>query len=248
MIQEILEHEGYAVVNVSNGTAALQEIEKRYFDLVLLDLQLPDMSGYEVVRKIRDNESKRNLGEGQSLPIIALTGFASDVEKQKCLHTGMNDFLAKPFNVNQLVSITLKYLSEISNNTTHGTGVVACKVPDSPYFKGNIFDEREALSRADGNRELLTDRIDNFLKRAVRTVGILKNSAESDVYSDRIENDVQELKKMAIEIGAVNFADELFFLLMAARKNNRFEISYINKISSEYDIFITHKSVASWLI
>jgi len=247
VIQEILEHEGYSVVNVSNGTAALQEIENRYFDLVLLDLQLPDMSGYEVVRKIREKESKRNLGEGQSLPIIALTGFAGDVEKQKCLHAGMNDFLAKPFNVNQLVLITLKYIRDISNKKTHSAEVVECKMPATPCFKGIIFDEKEALSRADKNHDVITCRIDDFLKRAVSTIDILRNSVESDFHSNRIEQEVQELKGMAVEIGAVNFADELFSLLMQLRNNKQFDISLIDKLSLEYDNFINDKSVGSWL-
>ncbi len=247
VIQEILEHEGYAVVNVSNGTAALQEIEIRYFDLVLLDLQLPDMSGYEVVRKIRENESKRDPGERQSLPIIALTGFAGDVEKQKCLHAGMNDFLAKPFNVNQLVSITLKYIRDISNKKTHNAEVVECKMPATPYFKGIVFDEKEALSRADKNHDVIRFRIDDFLKRAISTIDILRNSVESDFYSNRIEQKVQELKGMAVEIGAVNFADELFCLLMQLRNKKRFDISIIDKISLEYDFFINDKSVRSWL-
>ena len=247
VIQKILEHEGYTVVIVSNGIAALREIDNRYFDLVLMDLQLPDMSGYEVVRKIRENESKMDSGIGPSLPIIALTGFAGDVERQKCLHAGMNDFLAKPFNVNQLVTITMKHICDKSNKKTHGSEVEAFKMPPASYFKGIIFDEKEAISRADGNREVITSRIDNFLKRAVSTVDILRNCVENDNYSNRIEQEVQELKKMAIEIGAINFADELFCLLKQARNNNRFDHSNIDKLSFEYNNFINDKSVGCWL-
>jgi len=248
VIQEILEQEGHAVVSVSNGMAALQEIENRCFDLVFLDLQLPDMSGYEVVSTIREKEIRQGTGKGQHLPIIALTGFASDGERRKCLHAGMDDFIAKPFNLNQLVSITLKYIRDISNKKKSGSETLVGAVPDAPCFKGAVFDENEALSRADGNREVLAGRIDAFLKRAVSTLELLRNSSGAGVFSNPIEHEVHELNRMAIEIGAVNFADELFCLLMQGRSDKRFESSHVDTIFFEYNNFKNDKSMKSLLI
>jgi signal transduction histidine kinase len=248
VIQEILEHEGYAVVIVSNGRAVLQEIENRCFDLVFLDLQLPDMSGYEVVSKIRENESKKCTEEGQHLPIIALTGFASDLERQKCLNAGMDDFIAKPFNLNQLVSITLKYIRDMSNRKSCRSEVIGGKGAGSPIFKGIIFDEEEALFKADGNREVIVGRIRYFLKRVVSTVEKLSNSvAAADGDYNIVEQDVHQLKDLAIEIGAINLADELLCLLMNIRKDKKLEQIHIDRLSSEHDFFIKEKKVVCLL-
>ena len=109
LFQEVLRNAGCVVVSTSDGMTALQEIESHCFDLVLLDLQLPDLDGYEVAYQIREREKDAPTGEGRHLPLIAMTGFASEGDKQRCLHAGMDDFLAKPFTVDQLLAKTREH-------------------------------------------------------------------------------------------------------------------------------------------
>lgn len=85
---------------VSSGEEALKLLSQKHFDLVLMDLLLPKMDGYEVVDKIRNNESKEILNP--SIPIIALTADAFVETRQKALETGMNDFVSKPFDYDNL--------------------------------------------------------------------------------------------------------------------------------------------------
>ncbi len=77
-----------------NGRIALEMLQKNHYDLVLMDIQMPEMDGHTACRKIRSElpESLRNI------PVIAMTAHATSQEKQKCYDAGMNDYISKPFN------------------------------------------------------------------------------------------------------------------------------------------------------
>lgn len=97
----ILEKIGYGVIDcVDNGEEALELLLHRRFDLVLMDCQLPGMDGYEITRRIRDQE-KQLLIENP-IPIIAMTANAMSGDRERCLEAGMNDYMAKPVVFNTL--------------------------------------------------------------------------------------------------------------------------------------------------
>jgi CheY-like chemotaxis protein len=87
-----------------NGREALEKLRGRRYDLVLMDMQMPDMNGLEATRRIREQP------QWQALPVIALTANAFDDNRQACEAAGMNDFLAKPMNVDMLYVTLLKWL------------------------------------------------------------------------------------------------------------------------------------------
>ena len=88
----ILEREGHRVHIVENGQAVLEALAREPFDLVLMDLQMPDMGGLEAPRLIREKEAPAP----RPLPIIALTANAFEEDREKCLAAGMNGFVTKP--------------------------------------------------------------------------------------------------------------------------------------------------------
>jgi two-component system sensor histidine kinase/response regulator len=90
---ELLEDAGILASVASNGMEALQQLNRRLFDLVLMDLQMPVMDGYEATRRIREEE------RFAALPVIAMTARAMAEEKQKCFDVGMNDHIVKPLEV-----------------------------------------------------------------------------------------------------------------------------------------------------
>lgn len=98
-----------ALTIVSSGEEALKLLAQESFDIVLMDLLLPKMDGYEVAGKIRNNESKDILNP--SIPIIALTADAFVETRQKALETGMNDFVSKPFDYDNLYKKIYEYKS-----------------------------------------------------------------------------------------------------------------------------------------
>jgi two-component system, OmpR family, KDP operon response regulator KdpE len=95
MVSTLLESFGYDTVCVDGGSTALSEIQNLSPDLVLLDLQLPDINGMEVLRQVREHSF---------LPMIILSGYTQEREKVTALEAGADDYLAKPFSPEELVA------------------------------------------------------------------------------------------------------------------------------------------------
>ena len=97
----------YLVESVGNGFQVIKKIMDGTYSLILMDIMLPGMNGYELTREIRKYE-KNNKIEKQ-IPIIATTANTFDNDREKCLKSGMNDFLPKPFTFDELMEVINKY-------------------------------------------------------------------------------------------------------------------------------------------
>ncbi|MCD4677058.1 MAG: response regulator [Desulfobacula sp.] len=95
--------------SAADGKQAIQLLEKKEYDLVLMDCQMPEMDGYEATRIIRDKES---LVKNHDIPIIAVTANVSDKNRDKCLGVGMDDFIPKPIKLPILKELTQKVLKK----------------------------------------------------------------------------------------------------------------------------------------
>ena len=108
MATMILEQEGWPVITAENGRQALEVMATQEFDLVLMDVQMPELDGFEATRAIRRQEK----GTGRHLPIIAMTAYAMREDREKCLTAGMDDYLAKPVARDKLCAMLEKYAGE----------------------------------------------------------------------------------------------------------------------------------------
>jgi two-component system sensor histidine kinase/response regulator len=106
LVQRILEKEGYQVVVVGNGREVLEALQKQAFDLVLMDVQMPEMDGLEATGAIRENE----ILTGSHIPIVALTAHALKSDLEKCLAAGMDAYLSKPISAAALLEIVENYV------------------------------------------------------------------------------------------------------------------------------------------
>ncbi|MDQ7062829.1 MAG: response regulator [candidate division KSB1 bacterium] len=106
----LLQKLGHQVVVVNNGKEAIKELEKQEFDLVLMDVQMPEMDGLEATRLVRQKEAKT----GQHIPIIALTAHAMKGDRERCLAAGMDDYLSKPIQVRNLEILLNRYTCHLS--------------------------------------------------------------------------------------------------------------------------------------
>ncbi len=97
----LLERRGHAVVLATNGLEAIAAVEREAFDLVLMDVQMPEMGGFEASRHIREREQ----GTGRHLPMIAMTAHAMKGDRERCLEAGMDDYLSKPIQAQQLYQV-----------------------------------------------------------------------------------------------------------------------------------------------
>ncbi len=94
-LRRMLEREGFAVVEAENGSSALASVRKENPAMILLDIKMPDIDGFEVCKKIR---------EFSSVPVILLTGLSDDREKAKGLDVGADDYITKPFSSQELMA------------------------------------------------------------------------------------------------------------------------------------------------
>jgi CheY-like chemotaxis protein len=103
----MLESHGAAVVFAESGQEGLDLLDKTTaVDAVLMDIMMPEMDGYEVIRRIRDQDKFKQL------PIIALTAKAMKNDREKCIQAGASDYIAKPVDVDKLLSVLRVWLSQ----------------------------------------------------------------------------------------------------------------------------------------
>jgi len=102
-----LNKNNYLVESVGNGFQVIKKITEDNFCLILMDIMLPGLNGYELTCEIRKYEKLNNIEK--QIPIIATTANTFDNDREKCLKSGMNDFLPKPFTVDELMKVINKY-------------------------------------------------------------------------------------------------------------------------------------------
>ncbi len=144
-----LEKNSDVVRTVNSGPEALAILEREPFDLVLLDLLMPEMDGYEVTAAIRKREQSGPYPSGRRLPVVAMTAHALDEVRQKCDRIGMDGYLVKPIRDREL-------WDEIRRLAPHD--FVA-----QPTRK-SALDPSVALARVGGNAGLLQEMLDVFVK------------------------------------------------------------------------------------
>jgi CheY-like chemotaxis protein len=94
----MLEKQGHAVTVACNGAEAVAELERQSFDLVLMDVQMPEMGGFEATAALRLKEA----GTGLRLPVIAMTAHAMKGDRERCLEAGMDGYVSKPIQAQKL--------------------------------------------------------------------------------------------------------------------------------------------------
>ena len=164
----LLELRGHDVEAVGDGAAALAVLERRRFDVVLMDVQMPVMDGLEATREIRQREEHT----GERLPVIALTAHAMEGDRERCMAAGMDDYLAKPFRADELYTIIDAVVPSASGAITTRPTLVASR-------EGGGLDEARALESVGGNAELLAEIAGLFLDEYAEQSRIIDASLEA---------------------------------------------------------------------
>jgi CheY-like chemotaxis protein/HPt (histidine-containing phosphotransfer) domain-containing protein len=153
LVTTLLRKRGHKVTAVENGRAAVETIDAlpRGFDVALMDVQMPEMSGLEASEAIRDREG----ATGRRLPIVALTAHAMQGDRERCLDAGMDGYLSKPIDVDELVATVERF---------GGGKPPSPRAASRPSSKAApaVFDQRAALAHTGGDRRLLEEMIALF--------------------------------------------------------------------------------------
>ena len=146
-VVHVLEKRGHDVRVVSNGREALSAIESGPFDLVLMDVQMPEMGGFEATAEIR----RRELAIGGHQPVIAMTAHAMKGDRERCLEAGMDDYISKPIQASLLYDLIERTVPDFQ------------QAPQAADDEG-LFNTRQACERLGGDEELLQDLVRVFLE------------------------------------------------------------------------------------
>ena len=106
LVVKVLKNKGYEMIEAVDGEDALQKVEIERPSLILMDLSLPRMDGYEVTRRLK------SMDEYKAIPIVALTAHAMKGDKEKAFHAGCTGYIAKPVDVRELPELIKSYLKD----------------------------------------------------------------------------------------------------------------------------------------
>ena len=212
VIKKMLLEKGHSVVCANNGSEALELYRRGVYDVILLDIQMPEMSGIEVMQRIREIE-----GPTSHTPIVALTAYALYRDKERFLAMGMDGYVSKPIEMIELYKVLE---SVIYKNQ-------APQVPDKVLIDNNgqiIF----------VNNKTLTDHYcDEFIMELTEAIKMMELAIENDDIM-KIENLAHDIKLKSGELDAIEMKDKAFRIELAARRGNLEEaVIYINELKQK---------------
>jgi hypothetical protein len=113
LVVKVLQKKSFEIDVAENGKIALEKYAKNNYDIILMDLQMPEMDGYEATMNIRRLETHK-----KDIPIIAMTAHTIKGERERCLEIGMNEFISKPFAINELYEKIYKLTKEFKDHSS----------------------------------------------------------------------------------------------------------------------------------
>ncbi len=210
-----LESEG-----AENGRQAIDRCAVQPFDLVLMDMQMPELDGIEATRILRAREAQ---GGAAMVPIVALTANVQSEDRQRCIEAGMNDFIAKPFRSSDLVAVLQRWLpAKVGAGGTAPAdaqlpagGVSPARAPELPVLDPAALDD---LLQATGmTRDEIVSMFSADVWRLAGEIEALAGSGEGDAHADVARRLAHSLKSSAAQLGARRVAVAAQALEHAAR-------------------------------
>ena len=206
LLKVLLTNEKFAIATASNGRQALEQVEKENPDLVLLDVMMPDMSGFEVAQHLKSNPNTADI------PIIFLTALNSTADIVKGFQVGANDFISKPFNKEELII-----------RVTHQISLVAAK--------RLILSKTEELQRTIAGRDKLYSVIAHDLRSPMGSIKMVLNMLILNLPSEKIGAEMYELLTMANQT-----TEDVFSLLDNLLKWTESQIGKLNVVYQDVDL------------
>jgi len=212
--EELLKRMGHTVVIAQDGREAVDAYKAQRFDLVLMDIQMPLMDGFEATAAIRSIESER----GTHTPIVAMTAHALDGYKEQCLAAGMDGYVSKPVRVPALLAV----IEEINAKRIEGSRERETRDPapsqDNAPAGRTAFDRSALLEQCMGNEDLVQRLALKFLETVPALVQEIENAASSS-NSDALRRSAHTLKGASGSMCAQRMFDESRQLEILGKEN-----------------------------
>jgi signal transduction histidine kinase/HPt (histidine-containing phosphotransfer) domain-containing protein len=219
----LLKQMGHAVMVAENGINAIQILKSNAFDLIFMDLEMPQMGGLEATKLIRQGQAGEHA---QNIPVIAMTAHALAYIKKDCLEAGMNDFISKPISQKELIKFfsKLNYLNEIYETS-------ASSDQTSQSLSTNNLDFQMLVNAFDGDRNSATEIIAEAKIDLNQYVQELRDAYESKKY-DSLRIVSHTLKGMTANIYATTSSE------LAKNLENAVKQKDVAHIDEAYELFM----------
>ena len=185
----ILKKLGLKADAAANGHEALQALQNIHYDLVLMDVQMPEMDGLEATRRIRDPQSAIL---DHNIPIVAMTARALQGDRENCIAAGMNDYIAKPVEVLAIIDVLKRWLPQETAETQTSAPAASQPTAAPPQTKTEeivrpVFDKAALMRRLMDDEDLARMIIEAYLADMPEQIQALKNclSAEDVAGAER---------------------------------------------------------------
>jgi two-component system, sensor histidine kinase and response regulator len=227
-----LSNAGYRVDIAENGRQAAEMCEKNCYDLVLMDVQMPEMNGIDATRRIRSGHAAY-----RDTPIIGLTADVEGDSRQTCLDAGMNDVISKAVRGKQLLAVLSTWMNEpaqaempSSSNTQ-----CPCHAPAAGKQEDVPLDLEEAVREFGGDRELVVTVIGKFLDKAEAQVQVL-NDALDQQDRETLRQEAHKIRGGAANLTAVPLAQAAEKLERIAPSGSFAEaVEQVAQLKQEFD-------------
>ncbi len=231
--RHLLEKMGHHPIIVDDGKKAVdywvQKSDNNEIDLILMDVQMPEMNGFEATEKIREYES--NNGNGHHIPIIAITAHAMKDDEEKCLAAGMDGYLSKPVKVEKLEEYLYRYFDYKSYSAENNAG-------DELNDSQKILDKSELMRRVDNDLELLKELTDTLVENKDQWLADIKLAAKQDSAPD-LEKSAHTLKGAVSNFGAPTVYETVSKLEAFAKdKKFREALSLITVLEQKIEMLV----------
>ena len=200
----LLERSGHHVDIAENGEQAVQANNRGMYDLILMDVQMPEMDGLEATRAIRESERQSS---GPHVPIVAMTANAMPGDREQCIAAGMDDYISKPIDPDHLASAIGRIAEWGRIDQSHQTSEEETEI-DVP-----VIDWETALRRAGGDREFLDELFDMFFENVPKLKADVESAMQTNDARKLLEAS-HTLKGSAANLSAVQVSEAALKLEM----------------------------------
>jgi two-component system, sensor histidine kinase and response regulator len=170
----MLQHQGHAVAIARNGKEALAALARQAFDLVLMDVQMPEMGGLEATATLRRIEQQT----GQHMPVIALTAHTMKGDRERCLEAGMDGYLCKPIHTDEIRRQVASVLTRsVADAIGPSSGLLTRTNGDSVHAILPVLDRTGVLQRTGNDRQLLKHLAELFVGDYPRLISTMKEAS-----------------------------------------------------------------------
>ncbi|MDP3119430.1 MAG: CHASE domain-containing protein [Sulfuricurvum sp.] len=202
----------------ANGLEAVEAIriaqETLPYSIVLMDCQMPEMDGYDATRAVRQGKAGE---ENKHIPIVAMTANAMQGDREKCIASGMDDYIAKPINLSTLKSALIKWI--LKEETLEQSSSVQSSAELAASINLPLWDEADALKRLGNNVTLLNKVIDSFMNDGSKSLTALAKALEENNSQDA-QLHAHSLKGAAGNVGAIKLQNISKHLEESAKNKN----------------------------